>query len=57
MIEAADLVPALPWLLPFAMLVRLMRKEPDLSEAPRASGRLLSVIIPARNEATAIEAV
>lgn len=57
MIEAADLVPALPWLLPFAMLIRLMRKEPDLAKAPRASGRLLSIIIPARNEAGTIETV
>ncbi|MDQ2670684.1 MAG: glycosyltransferase, partial [Gemmatimonadota bacterium] len=54
MIDPAELLPALPWLLPFAALLRLMRKEPDLSQAPLASGRLVSVIIPARNEATTI---
>lgn len=57
MSEALELAPALPWLFPFAMLFRLLRKEPDLSKAPRSSGRLLSVIIPARNESTTIETV
>ena len=52
-----DLLLALPWLLPFALLLRLMRKEPDLSREPPAAGRLLSVIIPARNEAHTIETV
>ena len=34
-----------------------MRKEPDLSREPPATGRLLTVIIPARNEAHTIETV
>jgi glycosyltransferase involved in cell wall biosynthesis len=52
-----ELLLALPWLLPFALLLRLMRKEPDLSREPPLAGRLLSVIIPARNEAHTIETV
>lgn len=57
MTDPPDLLLALPWLLPFALLLRLMRKEPDLSREPPAAGRLLSVIIPARNEAHTIETV
>lgn len=41
---------ALPWAAPFLAFVRLARHRPDLREAPLASGRLVSVIVPARNE-------
>jgi len=47
----AELLPALPWLAPFAALPRLARHEPRLSDAPLASGDLVSIVIPARNEA------
>lgn len=57
MTNLSHLIPALPWLLPFAAFVRLARKEPDLSRAPRAGGRLVSIVIPARNEADYIETV
>ena len=49
-----DLVPAVPWLLPFLALPRLTRRTPDLSDAPLARGELVSVIVPARNEAATI---
>ena len=49
-----DLVPAVPWLLPLLALPRLTRRTPSLSDAPLASGELVSVIVPARNEATTI---
>ncbi len=52
-----DLLPALPWAAPFGALFRLARREPDLGRAPRATGRLVSVVIPARNEADTIETV
>ena len=39
------------------MLFRLMRKEPDLAGVPSLLGPFVSVIIPARNEATTIETV
>jgi chlorobactene glucosyltransferase len=51
------LLPAVPWLLPFLTLPRLARRTPNLSDAPAGSGRLVSVIIPARNEATTIATV
>ena len=52
---AVELLPAAPWLLPFLTLPRLANRTPNLSDAPRASGAaLLSVIIPARNEADTI---
>jgi chlorobactene glucosyltransferase len=51
------LLPAAPWLLPFLTLPSLARRSPNLSDAPRASGPLVSVIIPARNEAAAIATV
>jgi len=53
----ADFLPALPWLVPFLALVRLARRGPNLSDAPRAEGELVSVIVPARNEAAVIETV
>lgn len=53
-----SLLPALPWLLPFAAIPRLARKEPDLAQVPPATtGPKVSVIVPARNEAATIETV
>jgi chlorobactene glucosyltransferase len=49
--QLTDLLPAVPWLLPFFTLPRLARRTPNLSDAPLASGRLVSIIVPARNEA------
>jgi chlorobactene glucosyltransferase len=46
---------ALPWAVPFLSLPSLARTRPDLTSAPRAAGRLLSVIIPARDESATIE--
>lgn len=53
----ADFLPALPWLAPFAALARLADTRPNLSDVPPISGELVSVIIPARNEAGTIETV
>jgi chlorobactene glucosyltransferase len=55
--QAADLLPAVPWLLPFFTLPRLSRRTPNLSDAPSASGPLVSVIVPARNESATIDTV
>ena len=55
--DAIELLPAAPWLLPFLTLPRLSRRSPNLSDAPRASGPLVSVIIPARNESGTISTV
>ena len=54
-----DYLPALPWLLPYLGFVRLARREPDLERGPAAprATPLVSVIIPARNEADTIETV
>lgn len=52
-----ELLPALPWLLPFLTLPRLARRTPSLMSALPASGRLLSVIVPARNESATIATV
>lgn len=54
-----SLVPwaAVPWAAPFASLPWLAERTPRLSDAPVEAGRLLSVIIPARNEALTIEDV
>jgi chlorobactene glucosyltransferase len=52
-----DLLPALPWVLPFLALPRLARRTPSLIEARPESGRLVSVIIPARNESSTIATV
>jgi chlorobactene glucosyltransferase len=51
---SAGLLPALPWALPFLALVRLGRREPRLLQYGPRRGRPLSLIIPARNEATTI---
>jgi chlorobactene glucosyltransferase len=53
----ADFLPALPWLAPFATLARLADTRPNLSDVPPISGELVSVVIPARNEADTIETV
>lgn len=52
-----ELLAALPWVVPFAVLPRLADTRPDIAEAPSAAGTPLSVIIPARNEAESIETV
>jgi chlorobactene glucosyltransferase len=52
---AAELLPALPWLVPFVGLARLARTEPNLSDVTPVSGTLVSIVIPARNEAANIE--
>ena len=57
LLDAMDLVPALPWLFPFLTLPRLTSRKPDLSYAPVAAGRLVTVIVPARNEADTIATV
>jgi chlorobactene glucosyltransferase len=57
-VDPRALLPALPWLAPFAALVRLARRRPELaSAAPRYDGPRLSVIIPARNESRTIDTV
>ena len=53
----AALWPALPWLGPLLALTRFARRGPDLLQFPLASGHLISVIVPARNEAATIETV
>ena len=54
-----DYLPALPWLFPYLGFVRLARREPDLERGPAAprATPLVSVIIPARNEADTLETV
>jgi chlorobactene glucosyltransferase len=53
----AELLPALPWLAPYAALPRLARHEPRLADAPVGAGELVSIVIPARNEAENIRTV
>lgn len=48
---------AVPWLLPFLTLPRLARRHPNLVDAPAARGRLVSIIVPARNESSNIATV
>ena len=55
--DASVLALALPWFLPFLALRRLAGRSPNLSDLPPATGPLVSVIIPARNEARTIETV
>jgi chlorobactene glucosyltransferase len=45
---------ALPWLAPLLALPFLTRKSPRLLDEPEATGTLVSVIIPARNESGTI---
>jgi chlorobactene glucosyltransferase len=46
---------ALPWFLPPLAFHRLARSRPDLSDVPPADGPMISVILPARNEAAVLE--
>jgi chlorobactene glucosyltransferase len=57
MASVSELLPALPWLVPFASLFRLASNQPNLSDVPPAAGTLVSVIVPARNEVATIETV
>jgi chlorobactene glucosyltransferase len=57
LLSCAELLPAVPWLIPFFTLIRLGRRGPNLSDAPRAGGPMVSVIVPARNEAENIVTV
>ena len=57
MTSLLELLPALPWLAPFASLFRLADNRPNLSDVAPATGTPASVIIPARNEAAVIETV
>jgi chlorobactene glucosyltransferase len=52
-----ELLPALPWVLPFFALPRLARRTPSLIDTQPESGRLVSVVIPARNESSTIATV
>ncbi len=46
------------WALPFLTLFRLARRDPSLRQHPELTdGPLVSVIVPARNEAESIETV
>lgn len=47
----ADIAPALPWLTPFVVLARLASRSPNLVDAPPTQAGLVSIIVPARNEA------
>lgn len=55
--SVVDWLPSLPWLVPFLTLPRLARRAPNLSTALPVAGRLVSVIIPARNESATIGTV
>jgi chlorobactene glucosyltransferase len=57
MASVFELLPALPWLVPFASLFRLASNRPNLSDVLPTVGTLVSVIVPARNESAAIETV
>lgn len=50
-------LPGLIWAVPFVGLARLLRRTPDLADQPVGGSILLSVIIPARNEADSIATV
>jgi chlorobactene glucosyltransferase len=52
-----ELLPALPWVLPFLTLPRLARRTPSLIDSQPESGELVSVVIPARNESSTIATV
>ena len=55
--DVMDLLPALPWVLPFLTLPRLARRTPSLMDTGPVSGGLVSVVIPARNESSTIATV
>jgi chlorobactene glucosyltransferase len=50
-------LPALLWLIPFVVIPLLLRRRPLLLAEPQASGRLVSVIVPARNESANIDRI
>lgn len=50
-------LPALPWVAPFFGIPRLAHDRPSLGDVEPAQGMPVSVIIPARNEASQIETV
>ena len=52
-----ELLPALPWVIPFFTLPRLARRTPSLIDTQPESGQLVSVVIPARNESSTIATV
>ena len=52
-----ELLPALPWVIPFFTLPRLARRTPSLINTQPESGQLVSVVIPARNESSTIATV
>ena len=52
-----ELLPALPWVIPFLTLPRLARRTPSLIDTQPESGQLVSVVIPARNESSTIATV
>ena len=52
-----ELLPALPWLAPFASLIRLADRRPNLSDIAPIQGPLVTVVVPARNESETIVAV
>lgn len=54
---ATELLPAALWLFPFLTLPRLAGRRPNLSDETPAAGPLVSIIIPARNEAATIRGV
>lgn len=51
----ADIAPALPWLAPFVVLVRLASRSPNLADTSPTEAGLVSIIVPARNEADNIK--
>jgi chlorobactene glucosyltransferase len=57
MASVSELLPALPWLVPFASLPRLASNRPNLSDVSAAGGTLVSVVVPARNESATIAIV
>jgi chlorobactene glucosyltransferase len=57
MVPVTEWLPALPWVAPFAGLIRLASNLPNLSNVPPSTGPLVSVIIPARNESTTLPTV
>jgi chlorobactene glucosyltransferase len=52
-----ELLLVVPWILPFLTLARLARRTPNLNNEPPAGGRLVSIIVPARNESATITSV
>ena len=53
----AEWWPGLAWALPFAGVVPLAKRSPDLALVPSVDGIPVSIIIPARNESAIIETV